>query len=548
MKIEVHRKIVAEADLSAVADAHRAAGRRLVLCHGCFDIVHPGHIRYLQAAGQEGDVLVVSLTGDDAIEKSDGTRPYIPQQYRAENLAALAFVDHVVIADGPTAEPVIAALRPNLYVKGSEYQESEHPGLARERELVERCGGRVMFSSGAVVFSSTTLLDSLRRDGASEGFDEATRLGASCIRWGLDPASLAETLVNFRGRRVLVVGDALCDRYSFCESADCADEAPVLSVSPTHEATYPGGAAVLAAHVQQLGGAATLLSAGGADAGTTELNETLGRLGVATRWLRTRDRLPVKHRYLADGQKLLKVNHGTPRPLDSAGEAALLHAAERAAADGLDALILADFGYGTLSPRTVAALIERLGPSVSVIAGDVSGPRRTLKSMRGCGLLTPTERELRAIAGDFDGSLPSVAVAVMRELNVPCLLTTMGARGLVLFYPRDPEPARWFDHRLRSEHLPALASHAVDVVGAGDALLAAATLARCAGCTEPQAAYLGALAASVAVARTGNLPVTAVELATAVAARPELHPPRPAPRPTVHPGVGVRPAARPRTA
>jgi len=548
MKIEVHRKIVAEADLSAVADAHRAAGRRLVLCHGCFDIVHPGHIRYLQAAGQEGDVLVVSLTGDDAIEKSDGTRPYIPQQYRAENLAALAFVDHVVIADGPTAEPVIAALRPDLYVKGSEYQESEHPGLARERELVERCGGRVMFSSGAVVFSSTTLLDSLRRDGASEGFDEATRLGASCTRWGLDPASLAETLVNFRGRRVLVVGDALCDRYSFCESADCADEAPVLSVSPTHEATYPGGAAVLAAHVQQLGGAATLLSAGGADAGTTELNETLGRLGVATRWLRTRDRLPVKHRYLADGQKLLKVNHGTPRPLDSAGEAALLHAAERAAADGLDALILADFGYGTLSPRTVAALIERLGPSVSVIAGDVSGPRRTLKSMRGCGLLTPTERELRAIAGDFDGSLPSVAVAVMRELNVPCLLTTMGARGLVLFYPRDPEPARWFDHRLRSEHLPALAPHAVDVVGAGDALLAAATLARCAGCTEPQAAYLGALAASVAVARTGNLPVTAVELATAVAARPELHPPRPAPQATVHPGVGVRPAARPRTA
>lgn len=544
MKIEVHRKIVAEADLSAVAEAHRAAGRRLVLCHGCFDIVHPGHIRYLQAAGQEGDVLVVSLTGDDAIEKSDGTRPYIPQQFRAENLAALEFVDHVVIADGPTAEPIIAALRPDLYVKGSEYQDSDHPGLARERELVERSGGRVMFSSGSVVFSSTTLLDSLAGADGGEGLDAATRLGASCQRWGVNPASLAQTLLGFRGQRVLIVGDALCDRYSFCESADCADEAPVLSVSPSREARYPGGAAVLAAHVQQMGGAATLLSAGGPDADTLELDETLGRLGVATHWLRTRDRLPTKHRYLADGQKLLKVNHGTPRPLDSAGEAALLQAAERVAADGLDALILADFGYGTLSPRTVSALIERLGPTVPVIAGDVSGPRRTLKSMRGCGLLTPTERELRSIAGDFDGSLPAVAAAVMQQLNVPCLLTTMGSRGLVLFYPRDPEPERWFDHRLRSEHMPALAEHAADVVGAGDALLAAATLARCAGCTEPQAAYLGALAASIAVGRVGNLPVSAAELASAAAQRPELNPARHA----VHLAADLHSVARAPTA
>ena len=542
MKIEHHRKIVTLDALPGLADGHRAAARRVVLCHGCFDIVHPGHVRYLQAAGQHGDVLVVSLTGDDAIEKSDGTRPYIPQQYRAENLAALEFVDHVVIADGPTAEPVIDALRPDLYVKGSEYENSDHPGLARERARVEAGGGRVLFSSGGVTFSSTTLLENLQRAEArtGTGLDVGDRLGASCARWGLTPRVIADTLGRMRRRRVLIIGDALCDRYCFCESAECADEAPVLSVSPSHESAYPGGAAVLAAHVQKLGGTATLISAGGTAPATNEMDQTLGNLGVATRWLRVRESLPTKRRYVADGQKLLKVNHGVPQPLDSAGEAALLQAADAAADAGLDAVILADFGYGTLSPRTVAALVKRLTPRVPLIAGDVSGPRRTLKAMHGCQLLTPTERELRGIAGDFDGSLPSVAAAVMQELNVPCLLTTMGKRGLVLFYPRDPRPDHWFDHRLRSEHLPALSAHATDVVGAGDALLAAAVLARAAGATEPQAAYLGALAASIAVSRVGNLPVGAAELAAAVARQPELHREKPAVQTVARPNLPRR--------
>jgi cytidyltransferase-like protein len=103
MKPQLARKIVTVEQLARLAQQYHDEGVQVVHCHGCFDVVHPGHVRYLQSAGSHGDVLVVSLTGDDAIEKADGTRPYIPQEYRAENLAALEFVDHVVIADGPTA-------------------------------------------------------------------------------------------------------------------------------------------------------------------------------------------------------------------------------------------------------------------------------------------------------------------------------------------------------------------------------------------------------------------------------------------------------------
>ena len=141
------RKVCTLEELIQIRSEARAAGKVVVQCHGCFDIVHPGHLRYLQFARQQGDALAVSLTGDDAIEKSDGTRPYVPQELRAESLAALEVVDHVAVVDGPTAEPVIEALRPAVYIKGKEYEGSDHPGFLAERRLVESLGGRVIFSS-----------------------------------------------------------------------------------------------------------------------------------------------------------------------------------------------------------------------------------------------------------------------------------------------------------------------------------------------------------------------------------------------------------------
>ena len=95
-------KIVSMAGLASLGEAWRAAGRRVVHCHGCFDIVHPGHVRYLRFARAQGDVLVVTITADSLIGKGDGMRPYVPENLRAESLAALGFVDAVAVAAGAT--------------------------------------------------------------------------------------------------------------------------------------------------------------------------------------------------------------------------------------------------------------------------------------------------------------------------------------------------------------------------------------------------------------------------------------------------------------
>ena len=159
------RKIVGlDALLQRVAEA-RASGHKIVHCHGCFDIVHPGHIRYLEFARQQGDLLIVSLTGDSEIDKGE-LRPYIPQELRAENLAALMFVDLVHIHPGPTAEGLLAKVQPDLYVKGAEYAHRPFP----ERTVVEGYGGRVILAELEAGHSTTDLLaEILRRFGNDPG-------------------------------------------------------------------------------------------------------------------------------------------------------------------------------------------------------------------------------------------------------------------------------------------------------------------------------------------------------------------------------------------
>ena len=181
LKTDHKRKIVELAELIGILDQHRASGEVIVQCHGCFDIVHPGHLRYLEFARRQGDLLVVTLTGDAAIEKGE-QRPHIPQELRAESLAALEFVDYVYIDPSPTAESVLEALKPNIYVKGREYETSRDERFLSEKSIVESKGGKVIFSSGDVVFSSTKLIDSIQSD---EGLTHQ-RLAAVCARHKID--------------------------------------------------------------------------------------------------------------------------------------------------------------------------------------------------------------------------------------------------------------------------------------------------------------------------------------------------------------------------
>ena len=153
------------AEAAAVAASRRQAGRRVVFTNGVFDLLHPGHVRYLAAARALGDALVVGVNSDRSVRANKGeTRPLMPEQERAEILAALACVDAVAIFDAETPADIIRQIQPDILVKGADWAEDAIVG----RDSVESRGGRVVRMAIEEGWSTSAIIEKIRVSRASK--------------------------------------------------------------------------------------------------------------------------------------------------------------------------------------------------------------------------------------------------------------------------------------------------------------------------------------------------------------------------------------------
>lgn len=148
--------------LTARVAIERRSGKKIVLANGCFDLFHVGHIRYLAGAKSLGEFLVVGINSDEQVRKLKGdSRPYMPQNERAEIVAALKAVDCVTIFPEPTVEELIRAIRPDFHAKGTDYTAETVP----EKDIVAECGGQVAIVGDPKDHSSTELIGRVNREG-----------------------------------------------------------------------------------------------------------------------------------------------------------------------------------------------------------------------------------------------------------------------------------------------------------------------------------------------------------------------------------------------
>jgi len=158
-------KVIPRKDVCALGERLRHEGRRIVFANGCFDLLHVGHVRYLEAAREQGDVLVVGVNSDRAVEALKGRgRPLLPAEARVDVVAALAAVDYVTVFDDLTAESILRDLRPHVHCKGTDYTEQTVP----ERGVMEELQGVVRIVGDAKDHSTRELLTEIvkrsRRD------------------------------------------------------------------------------------------------------------------------------------------------------------------------------------------------------------------------------------------------------------------------------------------------------------------------------------------------------------------------------------------------
>ena len=232
-------------EVSSLVGALKSEGKTIVMCHGVFDLIHPGHIRHFQAAKREGDVLVVTLTPDEFVGKGPG-RPVFSQTLRAEFLASLACVDYVAINQWPTAVNTVKMLSPDVYVKGSDYADPEKDltgKIAEEEAAVQSVGGRIHFTD-EITFSSTNLLNTYFNvfpSGAQEFLENLRKVH--------DAESVIERIEGLKKLKVLVVGDTIIDEYYYCEPMGKSPKETIISTQYKSKEVFPGGILAVANHV-----------------------------------------------------------------------------------------------------------------------------------------------------------------------------------------------------------------------------------------------------------------------------------------------------------
>jgi D-beta-D-heptose 7-phosphate kinase/D-beta-D-heptose 1-phosphate adenosyltransferase len=252
----------------------------------------------------------------------------------------------------------------------------------------------------------------------------------------------------------------------------------------------------------------TLCSPFGDDRASHEMMGRISRTGIDVERIACDVSMATKVRYLVNGEKMMKINSSTRYALDDACVEQIIEHVR--SAGGYDAVVIADFGLGLFANRLASRVIEGIRPHVGLILGDVSGRRAQLGEMRGADVLCPCEVELRQMLGSDDRPIVELAQEAKAITRAQSLCVTRAGDGLLL---------------LDEEHglcgLPAMCLSPADVLGCGDALLAAMTASLVGGGDRIQAAYIGSLAAAIEGEIVGNMPVSAsqvIERATSIGA------------------------------
>lgn len=455
----IHEKIKGLDELAEIADQLRAEGKTVVLAHGVFDLIHMGHVRHFEAARREGDVLMVTLTADSFVNKGPG-RPIFSEMMRTEMLASLEQVDWVAINQAPSAEPALDSIRPDVYVKGSDYENPEDDitrMIENEREAVEKHGGRMVFTKD-ITFSSSSLINNYL-----DVYDPPLRDFLVELRQEDGLARLVELIESVKDFRVLIVGDTIIDEYQYVEPMGKAAKENIIATRFQDREVFAGGVIAAANHVSQFCKEVEVITGlGNADSQEQLVRDSLAgnvklspvhRDGVPT----TRKIRFVESTYT---RKLFEVYVMDDTPPDDKLDAAISGLVSEKAGD-FDLVIVTDFGHGLISDRTVSSLTEKakfLAVNAQTNAGN-QGFNLISKYSRADYVCLDSPEARLAVTDKYSDLVEIISEGLSKVIDCENIVLTHGRRGCIAFNRKTGRTVR----------IPAFTGTVVDTVGAGDA-------------------------------------------------------------------------------
>jgi len=468
---------------------------RVIMCHGVFDVVHPGHLRHLLFAKNKAPTLIVSITADQHINKGK-FRPHIPEDLRALNLAALEFVDYVVIDQNETPLQNISLLKPDLFAKGYEYSPNQQvfPRTSEEIREVQSYGGEVIFSPGDFVLSSSAYIKNTPPDIKLE------KLLMLMHRAEITFEDLETALGKFEHLTIHVVGDTIVDTQTKCAMIGGHTKTPTMSVLLEESENFVGGAGIVAAHLRKAGAKVKFTTVLGDDALGVFTRNKLAEWGITDLSIIDGERPTTnKNAIVVGNYRLLKIDTVDNQ---SISDHQLQLIASSISRSEVDAFVFSDFRHGIFNKRTIPLLKDALSDSTYKVAdSQVASRWGNILDFADFDLVTPNEREVRFSLGDQDSGIRSIATEVFIQSRCKMLIMKLGERGIITCTNKD---AGTLDSYFVMD---SFVTNLVDPVGAGDALLAYSTLAMLSTKNSVIASILGNLAAACECERDGNIPI-----------------------------------------
>jgi len=473
----------------------RPRSRKVIMCHGVFDVVHPGHVRHLIYAKSKADILVASLTADHHIEKGQ-YRPHVPQDLRAANLAAYEMVDYVVIDKNKEPLENIRLLQPDFFAKGYEYTaQNIHPKTAEEMDVLSGYGGEMIFTPGDIVYSSTSLINLAPPAIMHEKLLTVMEHG------GVSFDALRETLERMATKTVHVVGDTIVDSQTTCAMIGGQTKTPTMSVLYESRKDFVGGAGIVAKHIRAAGAKVAFSTVLGDDALKDFALDDLIASGVDVRPHIDKARPTTnKNAIVVGGYRLLKVDTLDNRSISDDILDAIAAGIET---EESDAVVFSDFRHGIFNRRTTSRLIDAIPAGRFRVAdSQVASRWGNITEFKEFDLITPNEREARFALADQESPLRALASYLYDAAQCKVLMMKLGDRGVLSCISAEHNSLDSFFT------VDSFADRVLDAVGAGDGLLAYGTLAMLVSDSPYQATILGSMAAACVCERDGNSPVS----------------------------------------
>jgi len=493
----MEEKIKSLEELSDIVSTLKSQSKKIVHCHGVFDLVHFGHIQHFLAAKQQGDVLIVTITPDRFIQKGPG-RPFFNQEIRLKHLASIQYIDFVALNQWPTAVETIKLLKPNIYAKGKEVLDNKDvdkldfhhikpiSNLQAEIEALKSIGGEI-YLTDEITFSSSRIINQI-----TTSMPEESKNFLQDFKNNFGIEQILETIESLKNINVLVIGDSMLDEYIYSESMEKSAKEPIVSYTFGSSEIYLGGAFAVANHLSNFVDNICLVTCSG-KTHQDLIDSSLGKNIEKKIFIQDFPTM-IRKTYLDNynHSKIFEIYNTEEFKITSDSEQKILNYLQNNI-QNFDMILILDFGHGMLSPNILDYLYKSnkfIAINCQLTAGNMG--YNFITKYRRADFVSLDERELRL---PFQNKTSNIEVSITRlshHLNLDKINITLGKRGSIYY-----ERGNYFC-------APSFTKDPVDTMGAGEAVFSITSLLAYKNSYPHLLPFLGNSVGALAVKITGN--------------------------------------------